>query len=88
MMEMKFLMNSLGHFVQNIKIKSSIRGSNFILDSVQHMYYKCHKINSKRGGLYIVSLDQIKNKAATINPKNEDDKCFQFAGTVVLNYEV
>ena len=24
---------------------------------------------------------------ATINPKNKDDKCFQFALTVVLNYQ-
>ena len=24
---------------------------------------------------------------ATINPKNEDDKCFQYAATVALNFE-
>ena len=24
---------------------------------------------------------------ATINPKNKDDKCFQFALTVALNYQ-
>ena len=28
-----------------------------------------------------------KNKKATINPKNKDDKCFQYALTVALNYE-
>ena len=28
-----------------------------------------------------------KNKKATINPKNNDDKCFQYALTVALNYE-
>ena len=32
-------------------------------------------------------LDQIKNKIETINPKNEDDKCFQYAATVALTYE-
>ena len=32
------------------------------------------------------SRDWIKKKA-TINPKNEDDKCFQQAATVALNYE-
>ena len=26
-------------------------------------------------------------KKATINPKNTDDKCFQYAATVELNYE-
>ena len=28
-----------------------------------------------------------KNKKATINPKNNDDKCFQYALTVALKYE-
>ena len=28
-----------------------------------------------------------KNKKATINPKNNDDKCFQYAITVSLNHE-
>ena len=28
-----------------------------------------------------------KNKKATINPKNKDDKCFQYALTVTLNYQ-
>ena len=51
-----------------------MRGSNFIFDSVQLMYYKCHKINFKRGGSYIDSPDWIKNKEAIIDPKTEDDK--------------
>ena len=30
----------------------------------------------------------VKNKKATINPKNKkDDTCFQYALTVALNYE-
>ena len=28
-----------------------------------------------------------KRKKATINPKNEDDKCLQYVVTVALNYE-
>ena len=44
------------------------------------MYYKCHKINFKHGDSY------IKKKKATINPKNEDDKCFQYAVTITLSY--
>ena len=27
----------------------------------------------------------LKNKKATINPENNDDKCFQYAVTVALN---
>ena len=37
----------------------------------------------KRGGSYIDSPDGIKK--TKINPKNEDDKCFQYAATVALN---
>ena len=58
----------------------------FFLDSVQILNYKCHEINFKRGGSYIDSPEWIKKKRATINPKNEDDKCYQYAVTVALNY--
>ena len=45
------------------------------------------KVNFKRGRSFIDSPRQIKNKKATTNPKNEDDKCFQYVATVALNYE-
>ena len=51
-------------------LERSTRGSDFIFDSVQLLYYECHKINVKRGGSYIDSPDTIKKKKATINPKN------------------
>ena len=63
-----------------------MRGSNFIFDSVQLMYYKCHKVNFKRGGSYIGSPDWIKKKKETINLKNTD-KCFQYTVTVALIYD-
>ena len=68
-------------------LETSVTRTDFIFDSVQLMHYKCHKVRFKRGGSYIDSLDWIKNKKATINPKNEDDKFYQFAATVALNYE-
>ena len=58
-----------------------MKRSDFNFDSVQLMYYKCHKVNFKRGASYISSSDWIKKKNATVNPKNEDDKCFQYAAT-------
>ena len=66
--------------------ETSMTGSNFVLESVQLLYYKCQEINFKYGGSYIDSPDWIKKKKATINPKNTDDKCFQYAVTVALNY--
>ena len=65
-----------------------MRGKDFIFDSVQSMYYKCHRVNFICGGSYIDSTDWIKKrKKASINLKNTDDKCFQCATTVALNYE-
>ena len=36
--------------------------------------------------MYIDSPDWIKKKKVTINPKNKDNKCFQYVVMVVLNY--
>ena len=49
------------------------------------MHYECNKINLNCCGSYIGSLDWIKNKKATMNPKNNDDNYFQYAVTVALN---
>ena len=68
-------------------LEKSVEGSKFIFDLVQMMYYKCHKINFRRVGSYIDSPDWIKKNKATVNPKTKDDKCFQYAITVALNYE-
>ena len=67
-------------------LENSMRKRDFIFDSVQLLYYKCHKVNFKRGGSYIHSPDWMKEIKATINPKNIDDKCFQYAPTVALNF--
>ena len=68
-------------------LETPMRGSDFIFDSVQFMYYKRHKLSFRRGGSCIDSPDWIKKKKAKINAKNEDDKCFQYTATVALNYE-
>ena len=82
----KELFDSLKNRYQN-NLKS-MKGSEFVFDYVQLLYYKCHKINSNLGGSYVDSPDWIKNKKATINPINKkDNKCFQYVVTVALNYE-
>ena len=53
-----------------------MKGSDFVFDYVQLLYYKCHKINFNRGGSYIDSPYWIKNKKATINPTNKKDNIF------------
>ena len=55
----------------------SMKGIEFVFDYVHLLYYKCHD-----------SPDWVKNKKAAINPMNKkDNKCFQYAATVVLSYE-
>ena len=67
-------------------LEESIKGSEFIFDSVDLLEYKLNKISPNRGGSYIDSPKWIKNKKATINPENNDDNSFQNALTVTLNY--
>ena len=69
-------------------LEEPMRGSEFVYDSVDVLYYNLNKISLSRGGSYIDSLKWLKNKKATINPQNKkDDKCFRYALTVALNYE-
>ena len=36
-----------------------MKGSEFVLEYVHLLYYKCHKLNLNCGGLYIDSTDSI-----------------------------
>ena len=66
-------------------LEESMKGSEFIFDSVYALYYHLNKISLNRGGSYINSPKWMKNKKATINPKNNDNRCFQYAVTTALN---
>ena len=80
------LFNSLKNRYQNNL--ESMKGSEFVFDYVQLLYYKCHKINPSRGESYIDSPDWIENKKTTINPINyKDNKCFQYDVPLTLNHE-
>ena len=69
------------------RLEESVKESDFVFDNVDLLLYKLHKISLNRGGSYINSPEWLKNKKATVNPKNKDDKCFQYALTVALNYQ-
>ena len=68
-------------------LEESMTGSEFMFDSVDALYYDLNKISLSRVGSYIDSPKWLKDKKTTINPKNNDDKCFQYALTVALNYQ-
>ena len=51
-------------------LKGTIRGSDFVFDFVNLLYYNYYNFFSKRCGSYIDSTDWLKKKKATINPIN------------------
>ena len=60
-------------------LEKSMKGSEFVFDRVDALYYDLNKVSLSRGGSYIDSPKWLKDKKTTINPKNNDDKCFQYA---------
>ena len=64
-----------------------MRGSDFEFDGVNFLYYDFNKISLNRGGSYIDSPKLLKDKKSTINPRNNYDKCFQYAVTLALNLD-
>ena len=75
----------LQKYEQNLEEK--MKGSEFEFDGVHFLYYDFNKISLNRGGSYIDSPKWLKNKKSTINPKNNDYKCFQYAVTLALNLD-
>ena len=57
-------------------LEESVKGSEFIFDSLK-----------RTGSSYTNSPEWLKNKKATINPKNNDNNCFQYAIIAALNHK-
>ena len=68
-------------------LQEEMKGSDFEFDGVNFLYYDFNKISINRGGSYIDSPKWLKDKKSTINPKNNDHKCFQYAVTLALNLD-
>ena len=81
----KLFESLLQRYQENLSEK--MRGSDFAFDGVNFMYYDLNKISINRGESYIDSPKWLKNKKSTINPKNNDYKCFQYAITLALNLD-
>ena len=64
-----------------------MKGNESIFDNVDLLYNKLNKKNLNRGGSFILFPEISKNTKATLNPKNNDDKCFLYALLVALNYD-
>ena len=71
--------------IYELNLQEKLKGSDFAFDGLNFFYYDFNKTSINRGGSYIDSPQWLKNKKSTINPKNNDDKCFQYAVTLALN---
>ena len=68
-------------------LQNKMRGSEFEFDGVNFLCYGFNKTSINRGGSYIDCPKWLKDKKSTINPKNNDDKCFQYTVTLALNLD-
>ena len=68
-------------------LQEKMKGLDFEFDAVNFLYYDFNKISINRGGSYIDFPKWLKDKKSTINPKNNDHKCFQYAVTLALNLD-
>ena len=68
-------------------LQNKMKGSDFEFDGVNFLYYDFNKTSINRGGSYIDSPKLLKDKKSIINPKNNDNKCFQYAVTLALNLD-
>ena len=64
-------------YQENLEEKMS--GSEFVFDFLNVLYYDLNKISLNRGGSYIPTFKWLDDKKATINPKNNDNKCFMYS---------
>ena len=85
---MKLLKNLFESLLQKYqeRLEDKMRGSQFVFDSVDLLHCNFLTISLNRVGSYIDFPIWLKNKKATINSKNNDDKCFRYAVTEALNY--
>ena len=80
-------MDCLIHFYKRAQETSNEKGSKFIPDSVELLYYHFQRIDIRRAESYIMSPDWIASKKAAINPKNEkDNECFKWSIMAGLSY--
>ena len=76
-------------FIQKYEenLQNKMRGSDFEFDGVKFLYYDFYEISLNRGRSYIDFPKWLKDKKSAINPRNNDDKCFQYAITLALNLD-
>ena len=67
-------------------LNEKMRGSDFIFNGINYLFYDFNRVSISKGGSYTESPKWFKDKKSTINQKNNDYKCFQYATTLALNF--
>ena len=80
----KLIMSILQKYQDNLQNK--MKGSDFIFNGVNYLFYDFNRITISKGGSYIESPKWLKDKKCTTNQKNNDNKCFQYAAALALNF--
>ena len=70
----------------NDDIQEKIKGSDFVFNGINYFYYDLNRVSISKGGSYIESPKWLKDKKCTVNQKNNDNKCFQYATILALNF--
>ena len=80
----KLFKSLLQRYQDNLNEK--IRGSDFTFNGINYLFYDFNRVSISKGGSYIESPKWLKDKKCTVNQKNNDNKCFQYATTLALNF--
>ena len=80
----KLFMSILQKYQDNLQNK--MKGSDFTFSGINYLYYDLNIITISKGGSYIESPKWLKDKKCVVNQKNNDNKCFQYAATLALNF--
>ena len=80
----KLFMSILQKYQDNLQNK--MKGSDFIFNGINYLYYDLNIITISKGGSYIESPKWLKDKKCVVNQKNNDNECFQYAATLALNF--
>ena len=85
--------NAINEFIDSFMkrcqegLETKMKGRSYIFERIDLLEYNLHKVSLNRGSSYIKSPEWLKNKGVTINTKNKDNKCFQYAIKAALNYQ-
>ena len=63
-----------------------MKDSDFIFNGINYLYYDLNRITISKSGSYIESPKRLKDKKCVVNQKNNDNKCFQYAAILALNF--